>query len=178
MKWSYSQGGRKRQRGKGSKKNNSVPLQDNWNQHFRCLPSHSVVRLVKRLSSLEGTILMDWNLFLCKVLENPLTASRRAVTYWKTDRIVEFHRLTVTWGTKHLKHYHKTIYRPFPFTFHFHALEKEMATHSSVLAWRIPGTGESGGLPSVGSHRVRHDWSDLAAAAAFTDLCISYTFKR
>ena len=46
------------------------------------------------------------------------------------------------------------------------ALEKEMATHSSVLAWRIPGTGEPGGLPSMGSHRVRHDWSDLAAAAA------------
>ena len=45
----------------------------------------------------------------------------------------------------------------FPFTFHFHALEKEMATHSSVLAWRIPGTGEPGGLPSVGSHRVGHD---------------------
>ena len=42
-------------------------------------------------------------------------------------------------------------------TFHFHALEKEMATHSSVLAWRISGTGEPGGLPSVGSHRVRHD---------------------
>ena len=54
----------------------------------------------------------------------------------------------------------------FTFTFHFHALEKEMATHSSVLAWRIPGTGEPGGLPSMGSHRVRHDWSDLAAAAA------------
>ena len=43
----------------------------------------------------------------------------------------------------------------FPFTFHFHALEKEMATHSSVLAWRIPGMGEPGGLPSMGSHRVR-----------------------
>ena len=43
------------------------------------------------------------------------------------------------------------------FTFHFHALEKEMATHSSVLAWRIPGTGEPGGLQSMGSHRVRHD---------------------
>ena len=45
----------------------------------------------------------------------------------------------------------------FTFTFHFHALEKEMATHSSVLAWRIPGTGEPRGLPSMGSHRVRHD---------------------
>ena len=52
------------------------------------------------------------------------------------------------------------------FTFHFQALEKEMATHSSVLAWRIPGTGKPGGLPSMGSHRVRHVWSDLAAAAA------------
>ena len=45
----------------------------------------------------------------------------------------------------------------FTFTFHFHALEKEMATHSSVLAWTIPGTGEPGGLPSMGSHRVGHD---------------------
>ena len=45
----------------------------------------------------------------------------------------------------------------FPFTFHFHALEKEMATHSSVLAWRTPGTGEPGGLPSMGLHRVGHD---------------------
>ena len=57
----------------------------------------------------------------------------------------------------------------FTLTFHFHALEKEMATHSKntgfsgVLAWRIPGMGEPGGLPSMGSHRVRHDWSDLAA---------------
>ena len=49
----------------------------------------------------------------------------------------------------------------FIFTFHFPALEKEMTTHSSVLAWRIPGTGEPGGLPSMGSHRVGHDWSDL-----------------
>ena len=54
----------------------------------------------------------------------------------------------------------------FTFTSHFHALEKEMATHSSVLAWRIPGMGKPGGLPSMGSHRVGHDWSDLAAAAA------------
>ena len=45
----------------------------------------------------------------------------------------------------------------FTFTFHFHALEKEMATHSSVLAWRIPGMGEPGGLPSMGSHGVGHD---------------------
>ena len=53
--------------------------------------------------------------------------------------------------------------------FHFHALEKEMATYSSVLVWRIPGTGEPGGLLSMGLHRVGHNWSDLAVAAA--DLC-------
>ena len=54
------------------------------------------------------------------------------------------------------------------FTFHFHALEKEMATHSSVLAWRrIPGTSEPGGLLSMGSHRVGHDWSDITAAFQF-----------
>ena len=52
----------------------------------------------------------------------------------------------------------------FTLTFHFPALGKEMATHSSVLAWRIPGTGEPRGLTSMGSHRVGHDWSDLAAA--------------
>ena len=61
----------------------------------------------------------------------------------------------------------------FTFTFHFHALEKETASHSSVLAWRIPGMGEPGGLPSMGSHRVRHDWRDFtaAAAAAWSPFC-------
>ena len=53
----------------------------------------------------------------------------------------------------------------FTFTFHLHALKKEMTTHSSVLAWRIPGTGEPGGLPSMGSHRVGHDRSDLATTS-------------
>ena len=60
----------------------------------------------------------------------------------------------------------RTQLSDFTYTFYFHALEKEMATHSSVLAWRIPGMGEPGGLPSMGSHRVGHDWSDLAAVAA------------
>ena len=53
----------------------------------------------------------------------------------------------------------------FTLTFHFRALEKEMATHSIVLAWRIPGIGEPGGLPFMGLHRVGHDWCDLAAVA-------------
>ena len=70
------------------------------------------------------------------------------------------------WATVHGVAKSQTQLSNFTFTFHFHALEKEMVTHSSVLAWRIPGTGERGGLPSMGSHRVRHDWSDLAAAVA------------
>ena len=61
----------------------------------------------------------------------------------------------------------------FTFTFHFHALEEEMATHSSVLAWRIPGTAGPGELPSTGLHRVGHDWSDTAAAAADYDLFVA-----
>ena len=60
----------------------------------------------------------------------------------------------------------RTWLRDFTFTFHIHALDKEMAIHSSVLAWRIPGTGEPGRLLSMGSHRVGQDWSDLAAVVA------------
>ena len=61
------------------------------------------------------------------------------------------------WATVHGITKSRTQLSNFTFTFHFHALEKEMATHSSVLAWRIPGTGDPGGLPSLGSHRVGHD---------------------
>ena len=68
----------------------------------------------------------------------------------------------------------RTRLSDFTFTFHFHALEKEMATHSSVLAWRIPGTGEPWWLPSMGSHRVGHDWSDAAAAAAVFSIPQNY----
>ena len=68
------------------------------------------------------------------------------------------------WAAVHGVAKSRTRLIDFTFTFHFHALEKEMATHSSDLAWRIPGMGEPGGLPSMGSHRVRQDWSDLAAA--------------
>ena len=66
------------------------------------------------------------------------------------------------WAAVHGVTKSRTRLSDFTLTFHFHALEKERATHSSVLAWRIPGNGE----PSMGSHRVRHNWSDLTAAAA------------
>ena len=82
------------------------------------------------------------------------------------------------WAAVHGVAEGRTRLSNFTFTFHFHALEKETATHSSVLAWRIPGTGEPGGLPSIGSHRVGHDCSDLASAAVISDaehlfLCLS-----
>ena len=70
------------------------------------------------------------------------------------------------WAAVHGVAKSRTRLSDFTFTFHLHALEKEMATHSSVLAWRLPGMGKPGGLLSMGLHRVGHDWSDLAAAAA------------
>ena len=63
----------------------------------------------------------------------------------------------------------------FAFTFHFHALEKEVAARSSVLAWRIPGTAEPGGLPSVGPRTVGQDWSDLAAACTYICHILAFT---
>ena len=74
------------------------------------------------------------------------------------------------WAAAHGVARSQTRLRDFTFTFHFHALQKEMAAHSSVLAWRIPGMGEPGGLPSMGSHRVGHNWRDLAAAAPATSM--------
>ena len=70
------------------------------------------------------------------------------------------------WAAVHGVAKSQTRLSDFTFTFHFYASEKEMATHSTVLAWRIPGMAEPGGLPSMGLQRVGHDWSDLAAAAA------------
>ena len=70
---------------------------------------------------------------------------------WKILRMEEAGRLQSMGSLS------RTLLSDFTFTFHFHALEKEMAAHSSVLACRIPGTGEPGGLPSMGSHRVGHD---------------------
>ena len=101
------------------------------------------------------------------------------------------------WAAVHGVAKSQTRLSDFTFTFHFHALEKEMATHSSVLTWGIPGMGEPGGLPSMGLHRVGHDWHDLAAAAAafiprwedspycslanewdiFTELCENWNLK-
>ena len=92
-------------------------------------------------------LLDDSNPLQCSCLENPMDMG----AWW-----AEVHGIARS----------RTQLSNFTFTFPFHALEKEMAIHSNVLAWRIPGTGEPGGLPSMGSHRVGHDWIDLATAAA------------
>ena len=78
------------------------------------------------------------------------------------------------WAAVHGVVKSRTRLSDFSFTFHFPALEKEMATHSSILVWRIPGTGEPSGLLSMGSHRVGHDWSDLAAARVTYTQALSY----
>ena len=80
------------------------------------------------------------------------------------------------WATVHRVAESRTQLSEFTFTFHSYALEKEMATHSSVLALRIPGTGEPGGLLSMGLHRVGHDWSDLAAATAAETFLVVTTY--
>ena len=81
------------------------------------------------------------------------------------------------WATVHGVAKSQTWLSDFTFTFHFHALKKKMATHSSVLSWRIPGTGEPGGLPSMGSHRVGHDWSDSSSSSSRTLQNILRTLK-
>jgi len=94
--------------------------------------SYKKTALVLQLGEGDGTPLQH------SCLENPMDGG----AWWAA-----VHGVARSW----------TRLSDFTFTFHFHALEKEMATHSSVLAWRIPGTVEPGGLPSVGSHRVGHD---------------------
>ena len=85
------------------------------------------------------------------------------LTRWNQDLLTEPNHKSFKDSTRSPATCHRNILllpsrdNDFTCTFHFHALEKEMATHSSVLAWRIPGPGEAGGLLSMGSHRVRHD---------------------
>ena len=99
------------------------------------------LRLLLHPHSLQGE--GNGNPLQCSCLENP----RDGGAWWAAVHGVAGSR---TWLSD------------FTFTFHFQALEKEMATHCSILTWRIPGMGEPGGLQSMESHRVGHDWSDLA----------------
>ena len=115
-----------------------------------------------RLVSLIYTTSLDWQFFsLLPPLEILGEGTGTPLQYSCLENPMDG---GAWWAAVHGVVKSQTWLSDFTFTFHFHALEKEMATHSSVLAWRIPGTGEPGGLPSMGSHRVGHDWSDLAAA--------------
>ena len=129
--------------GKG---NNSYPTdQPNCLSFFLLTIYHPSIHpgFFEHLCAREG----NGNPLQCSCLENPMDGG-------------------ALWAAVHGVARSRTWLNDFTFTFHFHALEKEMATHSSALAWRISGTGELGGLPSMGSCRVGHDWSDSAAAAA------------
>ena len=97
-----------------------------------------IVVSLLNISHFGGYIMMNGTPLQYSCLENPMDGGA-----W--------------WAAVHGVLQSRTGLNDFTFTFHFHALEKEMATHSSVLAWRIPGTGEPGGLPSMGSHRIGHD---------------------
>ena len=102
---------------------------------------------------------------LLECLLEKAMAPHSSTLAWKIPWTKEPGRLQ-SMGSLRVGHDWATSLSLFTFTFHFHTLEKEMATHSSVLAWRIPGTGEPGGLLFMGSHRVGHNWSNLATAAA------------
>ena len=119
-----------------------APLKDEDNKLLKLSESHPAYTccyLPEYLGFLSGSVREGNGTPLqYSCLENPMDGG----AWWST-----VHGVAKSW----------TRLSDFTFTFHFHALEKEMATHSSVLAWRIPGTGEPGGLPSVGSHRVGHD---------------------
>ena len=153
--WSCCGGGqRDRRRGQGLGCPLWDPLSGQQRLHFACTPGTLLFTsefCSIRLKSGEG----NGNPPQYSCLENPMDRG----AWWSA-----VHGVTRSW----------TRLSNFTFTFHFHALEKEMATHSSVLAWRIPGTGEPGGLPSMGSHRVGYDWSDLAAATVAADLNLNY----
>ena len=94
---------------------------------------------------------------LCKSLELCFHRTRPEYLLFLLHSLAAVHGVSKNW----------TRLGNFTFTFHFHALEKEMATHSSVLAWRIPGTAEPGGLLSMGSHRVGHDWATSLSLFTF-----------
>ena len=118
-----------------------------WATRDPCSPKQDLWISVEHLGEGNGTPLQ----YSC--LENPMDRGA-----W--------------WAVVHGVTKSRTWLSDFTFTYHLHALEKEMATHSSVLAWRIPGTEEPGGLLSMGSHRVGYDWSDLAAAVEHLTLLV------
>ena len=135
----------------------------------RHLSSHACLNLSFQITKCHKAI---YFLYLCRHLWSPLPGEGNGnpLQYSCLENPMDG---GAWWAAVHGVVKSRTRLSDFTFTFYFHTLEKETATHSSVLAWRIPGTGQPGGLLSMGSHRVRHDWSDLAAAAAHEKLSIN-----
>ena len=136
------------------------------NLNFRFRDEHGLSKRIltivikawkKLVIAIEDLDILNLNRILIREGNGPHSSTLA----WKIPWTEEPGRLAVHGVVKS-----RTRLSDFTLTFHIYALEKEMATHSSVLAWRIPGMREPGGLPSMGSHRVGHDWSNLAAAAA------------
>ena len=124
-----------------------------WHSHlFQNFPQFAVIQTVKGFGVVNNDTPLQYS-----CLENPIDGGA-----W--------------WAAVHGVSKSRTRLSNLTFPFHFHALEKEMATHPSVLAWRIPGTVEPDGLPSMQSHRVGQDWSNLAVAAADVFLELSCFF--
>ena len=143
-----------------------------WVTSFSCFPKPVLVEVAKSKHRYQPAGWKGWDVLLGRVAGVSTLTSTRGGSQrrqWHPTPVLlpgKSHGWRSLVGSVHGVAKSWTRLSDFTFTFHFYALEKEMATHSSVLAWRIPGTGEPGGLPSMGSYRVGHDWSDLAAAAA------------
>ena len=129
--------------GRSPGEGNGYPLQYSGLENSMDGIIHGVAKSGTWLSDFHFHFKVKWGPLQYSCLENPMDGGA-----W--------------WAAVHGVAGSQTRLSDFTLTFHFHALEEEMATHSSVLAWRIPWTEEPGGLPSTGSHRVGHDWSDLA----------------
>ena len=140
---------------------------------FKCIKNRNILKcffliyycLMWLLIFILETVLF-W--FICVIFMHNLYFFIKHYLEHLTEKAMATHSSTLAWKIPWTEEpgrtgvaKSRTRLSDFTFTFHFHALEKEMATHSSVLAWRIPGTTRPGGLPSMGSHRVGHDWSDV-----------------
>ena len=145
-----------------------------WNLHFPSIGNQEYHWMLDiEVQGILQQLLSRLNIWVLPFGRRRLMATHSSTLAWWIPWTEEPGRLQFM-GSQRVGHDWVT----FTFTFHFHALEKEMATHSSVLAWRLPGMGEPGGLLSLGSHKVGHDWSDLAAAAAFGSLCLIIRFNQ
>ena len=140
---------------------------------FQMPPPHCTNTLIRNSHILSKQLpkgLLRTNVLFCYTVCSPGAGNGNPLQYSCLENPMDGE---AWWAVVHGVAKSRTRLSDFIFTFHFHTLEKEMAPHSSVLAWRIPGTEEPSGLPSLGSHRIGHDWSELAAAAAAAVLIIS-----